>query len=381
MFKPPLKPLPIQFQPCHSWRLLPSSLWSLAAIALTSLTLTATAFEYQLTVDNARPQPVDIPIYQGETIPLAFSYKSYGLPATLTNLTSATFYWQAGDMGESWWSKPAEIIIHNSPATPDIIRATWSPTNDIAATYYNFAIRTTAAYGSQYRANGTITMRHSPGFIPATLDNPEILPGLATQIAPYVIPLLPPTDPIGTAASVSNSLAASRVPYTGATAAVDLGTNSLSSGRLKVNTGATLLSIGELQIEDYKLTLIDGDLGYGPKAVAISDNCYIVGNDPSLFLYNRSSTDYLIFNINQSGAYISTTAEKIETETDFIMGNLKINNNLQVGAITNVEQSINAISASTVNFQDCLLYTTPGTNYYFRWSDQNQTYTVTGVPQ
>ena len=58
------------------------------------------------------------------------------------------------------------------------------------------------------------------------------------------------------------------------------------------------------------------------------------------------------------------------------------------GTVTNIINRVattndltTAIAASTVNFQDVLLYSIPGTNYYFRWSDLNQTYTVTGVPQ
>lgn len=178
-----------------------SSLWSLAAI---TLSLTASAqVSCQWTADTSQASPVSFDIYQGETINLAPAYKTHGTHASLTSITAATFYWQTTGMENTWWSKPATII----PGTPDRVRAIFAPTNDCGAPFYTFFIRAATPAGSSYRANGTLIMRPSPGFIPATLPSPSIYPTLAAQIAPYVISELPPYDPLGSALAVSQTLA------------------------------------------------------------------------------------------------------------------------------------------------------------------------------
>ena len=146
--------------------------------------------------EASRPVSEAITVYQGETVRLEPSMRSYG--AAITNITGATLFWQSPDMGMSWWSKPAEV-------QDGQISAVFHPTNDVGATAYNFFIRANSDGGASYRANGTLKMRPSPGYMPSTLPPPLLFP-LAVDLVPYVAALMPACDPLGSALAVSNAL-------------------------------------------------------------------------------------------------------------------------------------------------------------------------------
>lgn len=128
--------------------------------------------------DTARPAPVDLPIYRGETVALEPSYISYGAAVSLADC-SATLYYQTNGMLTAWWSLPA-IVTSNS------VRATFGPTNDCGAASYTFFISLAAPGGVSHRAMGTLSMRAAPGyppylvpFVPAEL--PEAYPPAASN--------------------------------------------------------------------------------------------------------------------------------------------------------------------------------------------------------
>lgn len=147
--------------------------------------------------ESSRPTKQSVAVYQGETILLQPTMQSYGAP--ITNVISATLYWQTNNMEQAWWTKPAEIIDGQ-------ITAIFHPTNDFGAREYTFFIGSTAGLGTSYRAFGTLKMQSAPGHVPATLPAPELFPGLAAQLAPHLAPLLPVYDPLGSALAVSGSL-------------------------------------------------------------------------------------------------------------------------------------------------------------------------------
>jgi len=411
-----------------------SSQWSLAALALCLAALPASAqFPYQWTVETTKAESVSFDAYQGETIPLEPAYKLYGTYAPLTNIVTATFYWQSSDMADSWWSKPAEVLTYGSEGTPDRIRATFAPTNDNGAAYYTFFIKATSSAGSSYRANGTLIMRRSPGFIPATLPSPDVYPTLAAQIAPYVISALPPYDPLGSALAVSGTLTDAWAEYY---ASIEAEFNNISNYTATVSelaqTNAAALrhfdglwwsspsnytdaagiqwEIGEVEVtDDTQLRMYSSRYPqYGVQTlskttsdiwraiVPDTDIWYMAGN---LLGLAHDAGDFYVWVGNHE---VETVHEWQPYVSDFeswpkvwsALGDLynsstgwvDVTRSMQIvtntlSAVASTNYVADAISAHTVNFQDCLLYASSGTNYYFRWNAELNTYTVTGVPQ
>lgn len=405
-----------------------SSQWSLAAMALCLAAITARAqFPLQWSVDTARAQEVTFDIYHGETIPLEPAYRIYGSHAALTNITSATFYWQTAGMGDSWWSKPAEVILSANPSKPDRIRATFHPTNDCAAAFYTFFIRADTSAGSSYRANGNLIMRSSPGFIPAILPAPSLYPTLANQIAPYVLDLLPPADPLGSALAVSNSLSTAWAEhfasitaefnnisnYTAAAISTNRPDKLWSSSTNYTDAAGVQWEIVSTTLNAYKCVQSSS---FFPEENLLNDIYYpydiTVGIVPELPMITSSNVLYRGISTSDDLHHIFHSANALEygipltawifngfTGSEDEMGKLYFYDSIdvniiikfdpyvytfvttnRVGSMATTNYVADVISAHTVNFTDCLLYTAAGTNYYFRWSEPANTYIVTGVP-
>ena len=80
------------------------------------------------TVETSRAQVAQFEAYRGETLNLEATMKSYGSP--LATPVQPSLYWQTNGMGAAWWTAPAT-------ASGNVLRATWSPTNDCGGTVYN----------------------------------------------------------------------------------------------------------------------------------------------------------------------------------------------------------------------------------------------------
>lgn len=109
-------------------------------------------------------------IYQGETVTFEPTFRVNGKPV---DLDIEGVYIQTNGMGESWWRLPNN---------------TFAPTNDVGALSYRFFIQAAGDVspersehceamslercGKNYRANGTLRMLPSPGFVPNTLKLP-----------------------------------------------------------------------------------------------------------------------------------------------------------------------------------------------------------------
>ena len=100
--------------------------------------------------------------YRGETLDLEATMKSYGSP--LATPVQPSLYWQTNGMGAAWWTAPAT-------ASGNVLRATWSPTNDCGGTVYNCFI---GGPDATYRAAFRLRMLPSPGFTPNHIPLPTV---------------------------------------------------------------------------------------------------------------------------------------------------------------------------------------------------------------
>lgn len=114
------------------------------------------------TVETSRAQVAQFEAYRGETLDLEATMKSYGSP--LATPAQPSLYWQTNGMGAAWWTTPAT-------ASGNVLRATWSPTNDCGAAAYNCFI---GGPDATYRAAFRLRMLPSPGFTPNHLKLPTV---------------------------------------------------------------------------------------------------------------------------------------------------------------------------------------------------------------
>ena len=114
------------------------------------------------TVETSRAQVAQFEAYRGETLDLEATMKSYGSP--LATPVQPSLYWQTNGMGAAWWTAPAT-------ASGNVLRATWSPTNDCGGTVYNCFI---GGPNATYRAAFRLRMLPSPGFTPNHIPLPTV---------------------------------------------------------------------------------------------------------------------------------------------------------------------------------------------------------------
>lgn len=114
------------------------------------------------TVETSRAQVAQFEAYRGETLDLEATMQSYGSP--LATPAQPSLYWQTNGMGAAWWTTPAT-------ASGNVLRATWSPTNDCGGTVYNCFI---GGPDATYRAAFRLRMLPSPGFTPNHLKLPTV---------------------------------------------------------------------------------------------------------------------------------------------------------------------------------------------------------------
>ncbi len=114
------------------------------------------------TVETSRAQVAQFEAYRGETLDLEATMKSYGSP--LATPVQPSLYWQTNGMGAAWWTAPAT-------ASGNVLRATWSPTNDCGGTVYNCFI---GGPDATYRAAFRLRMLPSPGYTPNHIPLPTV---------------------------------------------------------------------------------------------------------------------------------------------------------------------------------------------------------------
>lgn len=126
-------------------------------------------------VDTARSAPKILEVYQGETVNFEVSVKESGAVKTFPDTATAVFLWQTNGMDSAWWSQPAVV-------SGSVVRATWSPSNDVGNAAYTWYVAVIDSATVNYRVNGTLRIRDSPGFSPASLASPAIFEQLKTTL-------------------------------------------------------------------------------------------------------------------------------------------------------------------------------------------------------
>lgn len=145
--------------------------WTVSALILFAV-ISQAAVDIRWEVETAKPQELNQTFEQGATFRLGPKFKDYGIPRAFTTSDWAQLYYQTNGMGDAWFTNTITTI---SMTDTGRIWATWSPDLDIGASKYRFFVGVATDSGIIYRAYGSITMKKSPGFLPATRT-----PALAT---------------------------------------------------------------------------------------------------------------------------------------------------------------------------------------------------------
>ena len=112
-------------------------------------------------VRPGQPAPVTFDRYHGETIDFSATFRGFGeLP--FAPGADIRLWFQTNGMGSAWWSAPATI-------QSNVLSAIWSPALDPGAD------RVSLFFGapSNAYAAAVLRLRHSPGFAPGTMPDPE----------------------------------------------------------------------------------------------------------------------------------------------------------------------------------------------------------------
>lgn len=130
-------------------------------------------------VDTARSAPKILEVYQGETVNFEVSLRESGAVKVFPSTATAVFLWQTNGMGSAWWSQPAVV-------SGSVVRATWSPSNDVGNASYTWYVAVIDSATVNYRVNGTLRIRDSPGFSPAALASPSLNAAFAAAVIAVV---------------------------------------------------------------------------------------------------------------------------------------------------------------------------------------------------
>ena len=112
-------------------------------------------------VRPGQPAPVTFDRYHGETIDFSATFRGFGeLP--FAPGADIRLWFQTNGMGSAWWSVPATV-------QSNVLSATWSPALDPGAD------RVSLFFGapSNAYASAVLRLRHSPGFAPGAMPDPE----------------------------------------------------------------------------------------------------------------------------------------------------------------------------------------------------------------
>lgn len=126
------------------------------------------------------PAPASFDRYHGEALEFRCTFRGFGeLP--FPSGADIRLWYQTNGMGAAWWSAPATI-------QSNVLSATWSPALDPGAD------RVSLFFGapSNAYASAVLRLRHSPGFAPGTMPDPETFhesdPVFAAWLSTYTPP-------------------------------------------------------------------------------------------------------------------------------------------------------------------------------------------------
>lgn len=130
-----------------------------------SLAMTAAgATSFKWVAESAKSAEVNIPIGQGETVTISPLFMDYGRPRAFGSNDWAALYYQTNGMGDAWYTNTTTAY---SLTETGRVNALWSPDLDVGASKYRFFVGVVQGTQITYRAFGTISMRKTPGFLPA----------------------------------------------------------------------------------------------------------------------------------------------------------------------------------------------------------------------
>ena len=128
-----------------------------ATLQLTAIAAVPLAWD----VRPGQPAPVMFDRYHGEMLSFSATFRGFGeLP--FSPGADIRLWFQTNGMGSAWWSAPATI-------QSNVLSATWAPALDPGAD------RVSLFFGapSNAYAAAVLRLRHSPGFAPGTMPDPE----------------------------------------------------------------------------------------------------------------------------------------------------------------------------------------------------------------
>lgn len=120
-------------------------------------------------IETARPAPVTIPVYSGETVWLKPSYKTYSEALTLSNATSVVLRYRTSDMDAGTFYYATGAV---DSATSGRVAILWTPALEGTNSAYTYNILVNSASGTLARSYGSITIADmvsgSPALTPSS---------------------------------------------------------------------------------------------------------------------------------------------------------------------------------------------------------------------
>ena len=148
---------------------------AVCCLLLSALCLRA-ELAFKWTVEVSQPLPYAAEALQGESFNLEAKVVQYRVP--MLEAAEATFYYQTSEMEASQW--------YTVPAVWDATTATasvaFTPAMDVGSTKYRFFFGIETAQGKNYRVFGTLRLKASPGFSPATLKPTDVRAEIIQEI-------------------------------------------------------------------------------------------------------------------------------------------------------------------------------------------------------
>ena len=148
---------------------------AVCCLLLSALCLRA-ELAFKWTVEVSQPLPYAAEALQGESFNLEAKVVQYRVP--MLEAAEATFYYQTPEMEASQW--------YTVPAAWDATTATasvaFTPAMDVGSTKYRFFFGIETAQGKNYRVFGTLRLKASPGFSPATLTPTDVRAEMIQEI-------------------------------------------------------------------------------------------------------------------------------------------------------------------------------------------------------
>ena len=167
------------------------------------------------------PAPASFDRYHGETLEFRCTFRGFGeLP--FAPGADIRLWYQTNGMGSAWWSVPATV-------SSNVLSATWSPALDPGAD------RVSLFFGapSNAYAAAVLRLRHSPGFAPGAMPDPESFHESDPEFTAWLSAYTPPSTSLEPSTNYTDAVAASKRDKTDLTAysnAVSYTEWSLSEG-------------------------------------------------------------------------------------------------------------------------------------------------------